>query len=306
MHAAQVERWGQPPKYVELPTPELPSPDSDTVQVKLLAAGLHRVVRTRASGRHYTAKTLPHIPGADGVGITTTGQRVYFSTFHGAGSFREVLNIPKKELIPLPEGLDPVQAAGMGNLVMSSWMALKLRCENLPEGFSVLIMGATTTSGRLAIGLARQLGAKRVVGVARNEEALKKLGLDETIVLKENVKETDFSKLGHVDVILDYISGAPATHMFQSLKPERRVQYVHIGGLAGTDVVVPGAILRSQDVVIRGSGPGSFGMKALSGEMGGLLQALVRAEEHKFRVEKLKDVEEVWGQASEDRVVFVP
>lgn len=306
MHAAQVEQWGQLPRYVELPTPELPAFDSNTVQVKLLAAGLHRVVRSRASGRHYSAKSLPHTPGVDGVGVTTTGQRVYLSAFQSGGSFAEVLNVAKKDLLPLPDGLDPVQAAGMSNLAMSSWMALKLRCENLPEGFSVLIMGATSASGRAAITFARHLGAKRIVGVARSEETLKRLGLDEIIVLKENTTETDYSKLGHVDVVLDYLCGPLATHLLQTLKPEGRVQYVHIGGLAGTELVVPGDVLRSNDIVIRGSGAGSFSMKALWGEMRGLLQALVGAEEHKFRVEKLEDVEKVWLQDGGDRIVFVP
>lgn len=304
MHAAQVQQWGEPPKYIEVSTPSTPSPDSDTVQVTLLAVGLHRVVRSRASGRHYSAKGLPHTPGVDGVGVTSSGQRVYFNAMQ-TGSFTEVLNIAKKDLLPLPEGLDAVQAAGMGNLAMSSWMALKLRCENLPQGFSVLIMGATSASGRVAVQLARHLGAKRVVGVARNEEALKSLGLDKTIVLKENVADTDFSTLGHVDVVLDYLSGPPATHLLQTMKPEGRCQYVHIGGPAGLELSIPGEALRSHDLVIRGSGPGAFGMRALWAEMGGLMEALVGAEGHKFRVEKLEDVEKVWMEGGSERVVFV-
>lgn len=62
MHAAQVTHWGSAPAYIETPTPELPSRDSNLVQIKVVAAGLHQVVRARAraTGIHYSAKTLPH------------------------------------------------------------------------------------------------------------------------------------------------------------------------------------------------------------------------------------------------------
>ena len=185
-------------------------------------------------------------------------------------------------------------------------MALELRCENPPEGFSVLIMGANSASGRTVITFARHLGAKRVVGVARNEEAMKGSGLDEMILLRENATETDLSELGHVDVVLDYSSGAPVTHMLLSLKPEGRVQYVHNGGLADVELNVLGEVLRSHDVVVRGARQGSFGMRALWAEIGGLIKSLVGAEECNFRVEKLKDEEKVWMEGGAERVVFVP
>ena len=307
MHAAQVDQYGLPPKYVEVPTPEPLSPDSDLVQVNVLAAGLHRFVRSRASGKHYSSKGLPHVPGSDGVGITTEGQKVFFLSMTPAtgGSFVDTINVPKKDVTPLPEGADPVQVAALMNPGFSSWMALQNRCENLPDGFSVLIMGVTSKSGRLAIALARHLGAKRVVGVARDEAAMSTLGLEETITLKDPVEQTDYSKLGHVDVILDYVYGAPGAHLLKNIKPEGRVQYVHVGGLAGLDMAIPGNALRSNDLVIRGSGTGAFGLRAMGKEIPALLAALTNAPEQKVRVEKLQDVERVWEEQGE-RVVFVP
>ena len=51
----------------------------------------------------------------------------------------------------------------------------------LAESFSILIPGARTASGNIAIDIAHHLGAKRVVGVVRNLSALKELGLDNVI-----------------------------------------------------------------------------------------------------------------------------
>ncbi|KAG0645469.1 hypothetical protein D0Z07_8547 [Hyphodiscus hymeniophilus] len=266
MHIAQITQWGEAPKYVETPAPELPSSDSDFVQVKVLAAGLHNVVRARAQGTHYSAKTLPHIPGLDGVGTTATGQHVYFSTFAlPTGSFSEVINLPKEDVAALPEGVDPVQVAAAMNPMLSSWMALRKRTFDLPPNFSVLIVGATSASGTLAIDVARHLGAKRIVGVARNLSALSQLGLDETIEMKEPVEETDFSKLGHVDVILDYVYGPIIAHLIGSLTTKAPVQYVQIGLLGSPTMQLNGVTLRSTNITMRGAGPGSWSLGDLRG-----------------------------------------
>ncbi|KAL8819832.1 MAG: hypothetical protein Q9191_007645 [Dirinaria sp. TL-2023a] len=221
------------------------------------------------------------------------------------GSFVDKINVPRRDVTPLPEGVDPIQVAGLVNPGFSSWMALRKRCENLPERFSILILGATSKSGRLAIPLARHLGAQRVVGVARDEAALSTLGLDETITLKEPVKQTDYSKLGHVDVILDYVYGPPGAHLLKNIKSEGRVQYVHIGALAGPEMAVPGDALRSHDLVIRGSGTGAFDSGAIAKELPALLAALVKAPVQQVKVEKLQDVERVWEEEQGERVVFV-
>ena len=89
--------------------------------------------------------------------------------------------------------------------------------------------------------LARFLGAGKVIGCARNKKALKAVpGLDESVTLLDPVEKTDFSSLGRVDVVLDYIYEAPAVHLLKSLEPKGTVQYVHVGSLAGLEMSLPG------------------------------------------------------------------
>ncbi|KAF2813640.1 GroES-like protein [Mytilinidion resinicola] len=313
MHAAQVPAWGSPPVYVSIPEP--PS-TPDTVQIKVLAAGLHRLVRSRAAGTHYSSKTLPHTPGTDGIGtLLTTGQRVYFSTFATGGSFADIVSVPAHAVTPVPDAVDTVQAAAMVNPALSSWMALRARMggEALPAGFTVLIMGATSASGGIAIEVARALGAGRVIGVARNAAKLATLGLDEAIALRDPVTETDFGTLGDVDVVLDYIYGAPALHLFKSLKSARPVQYVHIGSLDALEVSLPGSVLRSKNLTIRGSGPGAWSFKEMGKELPELLKAMPAMEEQPVKVVPLSEVEKTWGEiggvrgeSGGFRIVFVP
>ena len=307
MYAAQVSQWGETPKYIETPKPELPSTDSNIIQIKVQATGLHQVVRARAAGTHYSAKTLPHTPGIDGVGITTSGQQVYFSTLAlPSGSFSEIVNVPKEDVAPLPEGVDAVQVAAAVNPMLSSWMALRTRTANLPPNFSVLILGATSASGKIAIDVARHLGAKRVIGVARNLSVLQSLGLDEAIQMQDPVENTDFSNLGHVDVILDYIYGPITAHMLGSLKTMQPVQFVQVGTLSTQVMELKGALLRSMNLTMRGSGPGAWKMGDLRVELPAMAQATKALRRLDVKVAKLSDLESVWDEKTKERLVFVP
>ncbi|KAL9614488.1 MAG: hypothetical protein Q9167_001016 [Letrouitia subvulpina] len=303
MAGAHGCRLDQPPKSISLP---IPTPESNEHLIKIQATGLHQVVRSLAAGKHTTINTLPYIPGVDGVGTLPNGQMVYFSCFGPGGSFAEYITRPDAMIRPLPKGLDPVQAAALVNPAMSSWMALKVRCENLPNGFKVLVMGATSASGRLAVSFARRLGASKVFGSGRSEESLREVGLDEFVVLKDDPNETDWSALGHVDVILDYVYGAQAARLLTQINPNGRVQYVHIGSLGGIEMSLPGYALRGKDLVIRGSGSGAWNMGNVAKEMTGLLEALVAVGDQKVEIFKLEDVETTWNKKGEKRMVFVP
>jgi NADPH:quinone reductase-like Zn-dependent oxidoreductase len=308
MKQAQVAEFGQSPKYVDVEDPPVPGPDSELVQVKVLAAGLPRIVKMRAEGKHYSAKGLPHIPGVDGVGKTADGKLVYFSTMTPlGGSFQEIVNVPKATIIEVPEGADPIQIAGLVNPGMSSWQAVKYRTKDLPPNYKVVILGATTTSGGLAIELQRQLGAGKIIGVARSVAKLQSLGLDDYIELKEPAEETDFSKASDADLILDYLWGPPALTLLKSLPAfTKPFQWVQIGSLSALEVSFPGDLLRSKNVVFTGSGPGSFTIPQLSEGMKSLIQeGLVKVKPHPFKVVKLEDIEKAWSEQG-DRIVVVP
>ncbi len=71
---------------------------------------------------------------------------------------------------------------------MSSWAALTERSK-LIAGETVVINGATGTSGRLAVQVAKYLGAKRVIATGRNAEVLQSrlaLGADAIVPLVQD------------------------------------------------------------------------------------------------------------------------
>jgi NADPH:quinone reductase-like Zn-dependent oxidoreductase len=302
MYSATITAWGESPTHITVP---VSSPASDEVPVKVLASGLHNVVRSLASGKHYASGTVPYTPGVDGVGRRLSDNKlVYFISFPG-GAYQEILNVESRKMVELPKGVDPYQVAGYANPVLSSWMALTARTTNLPENFTVLVMGAASASGRVAVEVARILGAGKVIGMSRSKKTLAKVGVDESIILENDISETDCSAAADVDVILDYLYGPVAQHVLSTVNFTRSVQYVHIGGLAGTEMMLPGHILRSKDITIRGAGPGSWSREAMRPEIPKILNAFKTFKRQEVKVVPLSEIEEHWHN-KKDRVVFTP
>ncbi|RYP32499.1 hypothetical protein DL767_005188 [Monosporascus sp. MG133] len=307
MKSAVVTDFGQPPKYTTVP--DLPPAAPETLNLRVLAVGIPNVVRVRAAGRHFLKTTLPHVPGIDGIGLDeTTGKKYYFTTLAlGTGTLADMVNVPKKDVVDFPDDADPATVAALVNPAQSSWMALRKRTENLPKDWSVVILGVTSASGRIAVATARALGAGRVIGVARDEGAMSSIeGLDERVVLKDDPSQTDFSRLGQVDVVLDYIWGKAAIALLNALQPTREVQFVQIGDLSGQeDMAVPASLLRKKMITLRGAGPGAW--TGLVQETGELLKAVKGMKSDDVYVAKMSDVERVWDspEVKGKRLVFV-
>ena len=157
---------------------------------------------------------------------------------------------------------------------MSSWVALKERA-NFTVGETVLVNGATGTSGRLALQVAKYLGAKKVIATGRQAatlQSIKALGADETILLVENrdALENAFKEqfAGGVDIVLDYLWG-PSTESLliagSRAGTDAPIRFIQIGTASGAKITLSGAILRSTPMELKGSGSAAYRLIALSG-----------------------------------------
>jgi len=319
MNAAVVESFNTPPRYRSFVDPV---PGDGEVLVKVTAAGLHPIVRALAAGTHYgSTGELPFIPGVDGVGRLDDGTRVFFGSARSPfGTFAE-LAVARRELaIPLPDSIGDTVTAATSNPGMSSWVALKARAKFV-SGESVLILGATGSAGKLAIQIAKRLGARHIVAVGRNVDvdALKQLGADSVISLGQDhdalvaALRQEFTNTG-VDVVLDYLWGQPAEAVMEAIarkglqQSAPRVRYIQIGGSAGATITLPAATLRSSGLEILGSGFGSASMteirKALSEFFAESARQPFREE---IRTAPLSQVESLWTASGDRaRLVFQP
>jgi NADPH:quinone reductase-like Zn-dependent oxidoreductase len=315
MKAAIVQEVGHAPVYEEFAEP-LPAPGE--ARIRVTAAAISHVVKSRASGTHYSSSgRLPFIVGIDGVGRLDDGRRVYFVLPRAPyGSMAEQTVVPAAHCLPLPDGIDDVTAAAIANPGMSSWAAYTERAR-LKPGETVLVNGATGTSGRLAVQIAKHLGAKKIIATGRNADALQSiaaLGADVTIPLAGDDAalaarfEEQFA--AGVDVVIDYLWGRSAESLLTAAARAGAdavpIRFVQVGAISGADITLPGAVLRSSAIELMGSGIGSLSLDRLVAAVGGLLQATVPGG---FAIAAtpvpLSEVEQAWPRDdSTRRTVF--
>jgi NADPH:quinone reductase-like Zn-dependent oxidoreductase len=315
MKAAIVEKIGQAPVYGNFTEPV---PSSGENRIAVTAAAISHVVKSRASGTHYSSSDrFPFVVGIDGVGRLDDGSRVYFILPKAPyGSMAEQVVVPSAQCLPLPDVLDDVTAAAIANPGMSSWAAYTERAR-LKVGETVLVNGATGTAGRLAVQIAKHLGAKKVIATGRNADALRSitaLGADVTIPLGQSEALEDSFKeqfAAGVDVVIDYLWGKTAECLLiagaKAGAEAVPIRFVQIGSMSGSDITLPSAVMRSSAIVLMGSGIGSIPLDRLINAIGELLKATVPSG-FKIAVEPvpLSAVEQAWiDDDSTQRTVFV-
>jgi NADPH:quinone reductase-like Zn-dependent oxidoreductase len=293
--------------------------DGQTI-VQVKASALTQITKSRASGSHYSSDSeFPAIAGTDGVGLTTDGQRVYFllpeSPF---GALAERALVRTKYLIPLPEQLDDITAAAIANPGMSAWAALMERA-HLKPGETVLVNGATGTAGRVAVQLAKYLGAAKVIATGRNEaelEQMKALGADVVIPFAQpfadkGFEETLIQEFGKgIQVVVDYLWGQSARTIIvaiaKGVDDGAPVRFVHVGGASGEESIdLPGAGLRSSSIVLMGSGLKSVPLPALFAAVKSTFDATIPAGlQIATKNVPLAEVEQHWNAPGKPRVVF--
>ncbi len=267
MHAAVLHTIGTAPRYEEFPEPVIGDKDGDVI-VHVHAASLKPIDRQLASGSHYASRgEIPRVCGSDGVGHLADGQRVFFGgprPPYGAMAQRTV--VPRAFTFPIPENVDDETAAALPNPGISAWLSLAYRAK-LVRGENVLILGATGVTGRLAVKIAKLLGAARVVAAGRNQHALNKLhdlGADATISLAlpaTELSEAFVREAGQsgFQVVIDYVWGPPAQAFltaitrreFAAIQSETR--FVQVGESAAPTITLPAAVLRSTALTILGT-----------------------------------------------------
>ena len=321
MKAAIVLAAGKTPIYGDFDNP-VAQEGQELIAVR--AAALSNLTRSRASGAHYSsAGIFPAVAGTDGVGLTEDGRRVYFAMPEPPfGSLAELCPIHPRRCVPIPDSLDDITAAAIANPGMSAWGSLVERA-HLVRGETVMVNGATSTSGRIAVQLAKYLGAARVIGTARNAQELeevKRLGADVIIPFALDAShpngaadyERSLSEVFSegINVVVDYLWGESAKTTIVALAKtigDKPVRFVHVGAAAGEQSIdLLGAALRSSALTLMGSGIGSVSRAALVQSIQHIFESVQPAGlQIATRSVPLPQVETVWEQASgKPRVVF--
>ena len=314
IHAAVLHDVGKVPRYEPFPKP-IAGVGEEIVTVT--AAALKPSDRLMAEGTHYSPRSFPQVMGLDGVGRLPNSQRVaFFAPQQPYGGMAEQTLVRHGMWFSVPDNIDDATAAAMLNPGMAAWKTL-LWEGKLTAGQTVLVLGATGASGRIATQLAIRHGA-RVIAAGRNQHVLEQLaqrGATATISVNRSQEELSavLAAKGPYDLVIDYLWGAPAEATFDALmrigNSRPQIRYILVGMTAGEIAGLPAMTLRKAPVQLIGSGfggPANLTEAAVAYDR--LLQQ-VAAGEIAVDVARvpLADVEKTWLQSSgARRVVFIP
>lgn len=319
MKAAVLHEVGGVPRYEDFPDPV---PGDAEVLIEVRAVAVENVDRAIAAGTHYASKNylgqLPMIPVFDGVGTLADGTLVGFGNPRPPyGALAEKTVVAGNAVVPIPEGIEPAVATVLGTAITGMSITT---AAGFVAGETVLVQGATGVAGRLAVKVARLLGAGRIVATGRDETQLREVravGADtviNTAVSDEELARAFTEAKGDgYDVVVDYLWGRPTEILLRSLVPEsfafpKPTRVIQVGEAAGSTLALAAESLRTSGVEIYGAAKG-LGPDTM-GEVYGQIVRWARSGELTFDVETvpLSDVEAAWQRTDlrGKRLVVLP
>jgi putative PIG3 family NAD(P)H quinone oxidoreductase len=262
MTVIDVSKPGGPDVIVPAKRP-VPRPGFGEYLIKVASAGVNGADLSQREGRYPMPPGAPDIMGleiagtvvAAGPGTTRwkVGDRLCALVI--GGGYAEYCLAPEVQCLPIPAGLDLVQAAALPEVVMTVW-ANVFEHGALKAGETLLVHGGASGIGTTAIQLARLLGA-RVLATAGNPDkcaACVRLGAARAI----DYRAEDFVAAAKqatggagVDVILDMVGADYFGRNLELLKPNGRL--VMIAFLGGYKTEIDLRTIQSRHAVVTGS-----------------------------------------------------
>jgi NADPH:quinone reductase-like Zn-dependent oxidoreductase len=215
----------------ERPEPEVPD-GWTTVRVKAASLNHHDVWSLRGVG--LKEDQLPMILGCDAAGHDEAGNEVLVHAVVSdpgwvgdetldprrsllserfPGTFAERVAVPRRNVLPKPEGLSFEQAACLPTAWLTAYRMLFTQ-GGLRPGDSVLVQGAGGGVATALITLGRAAGL-RVFATSRDEEKRKRaldLGAHEVV-------QTGARLAQRVDAVMETVGAATWSHSLKSLRP---------------------------------------------------------------------------------------
>jgi NADPH2:quinone reductase len=214
MKLIQIAKNGGPEEMKLVDAP-VPSPGPKQALVKVAASGVNFIDVYFRTGLYKA--DLPFTPGNEAAGTVEAvgpdvtevqpGDRVAYAMHRG--SYAEYTVVPSAQLVKIPDGLDFVTAAAA---MLQGMTAHYLTHSTFPlkPGDTCLIHAAAGGAGRLAVQMAKMLGAT-VYGTAGTDEKAaiaRSAGADEVIVYTRDDFVSEIKRLTNnrgVDVVYDSV-----------------------------------------------------------------------------------------------------
>lgn len=228
MRAIQITEFGGPEVLVPAELPD-PVPGPGELLVEVSRAGVNFADTHHAENSYLAEASLPLVPGGEVVGRTGDGRRVVALT-GGSGGYAERAAVPRATAWDVPDAVDDVSALGMVVQGATAWVLLR-RSVHLAPGESVVVHAAAGGVGTLAVQLAKEWGAGRVIATASSQDKRRlalELGADAAVDagaadLTAALIEANGGR--RVDVVLEMMGGEVTGQSLRALAPFGRLAF---------------------------------------------------------------------------------
>ena len=247
MKAIEISEPGGPEvlTWSEVPDPQV---GDGEVLIEVAAAAVNRADLMQRQGFYAPPAGASEIPGLEcsgriaalGAGVSGWAVGDEVCALLTGGGYAQRVAAPAGQLLPVPKGVDLVEAAGLPETVCTVWSNVFLTA-NLQPGETLLVHGGASGIGTTAIQLARSVGAKVLVTVGSKEKAERcvELGADAAI----NYKDEDFVERVReltdgrgADVILDNIGAKYLARNVDALADSGRLVIIGLQGGARAEL----------------------------------------------------------------------
>jgi len=292
MRAIEITAPGGPEvlRPCERPAPE---PKPGELLIAVLASGVNRPDVLQRKGLYPMPPGVSDLPGLEIAGTVAGGSPEDLAAaglalgdavcaLVAGGGYAEFCVAPLGQCLPMPKGLNAVEAASLPETFFTVWQNV-FTIARLQPGETLLVQGGSSGIGVTAIQLAKALGSQVIVTAGSDEKcaACVAIGADHGINYRTQdfVSETKRLTGGRgADVVLDMVAGDYVAREVDCLADDGRLAIIAVqGGVkSGFDA---GSVLRKR-LTISGSTlrPRSLAYKAaLARELRATVWPLIEA-----------------------------
>tara|TARA_R110002051_G_scaffold166997_1_gene237816 strand:- start:779 stop:1762 length:984 start_codon:yes stop_codon:yes gene_type:complete len=260
MKAVEIKGGSGPATALVMADRPEPVAGPGQIRIRVRAAGVNRPDLLQRMGRYPAPPGASDILGlevagevdqlGDDVSRWSKGDRV--CALLGGGGYAEYAVVDARHALPVPDGLDWVQAAALPETVCTVF-ANVFEAGGLGADETLLVHGATSGIGVTAIQMARAAGA-RVIATSRGQAkaaAARALGADLSLDATTDDMAAAIAGFGGADVVLDMVGADYAALNLEALKPFGR--WVVIATLSGNRAGIDLARVMMKRIVLTGS-----------------------------------------------------
>jgi len=261
INAAVYEKHGNPADVLRVESRPWPTPGTGEAVVKVRAAPINPADLNQIEGKYPVRSELPATPGFEGAGVVVevganatnvaVGDLVILP--YNVGTWRDAVAVKTEDLVVVPAGIGPVDAAMLKINPMTAWRLLHDYVQ-LQKGDWLIQNAANSAAGRAIIQIARELGYKTVNVVRRAEliDELRADGGNVVFVDGENLRDEVKAATGGAPIRLglNAVGGESALRLANCLAPGSTL--VTFGAMSLQPLKIPNGLLIFKDLRFRG------------------------------------------------------